>query len=755
MQAASQAYKEAMKGFLRNHGFMRVTVGVINQTAQASAYVDDAESFTYYSSLTKPFDNYQVTELYAACDQDWSAVDGSMYFLPRSSEDVVLNAGLVTGELLGEIEICFPVALSIKGLTIDFGKAYPVDFKIESDKNTVKIEGNGDGHFVTEEIFDDATYLRIIPSTMVNGQSRFRIHQITMGIGIYFDNQQIKSATKKERISPISEELPTIDFDLTVSNKDRAFDIENEASTVNFLEIGQVVEVLYGLELENGSVEWLPGTTLYLKEWGADDEEMDFSATDRFDSMDGTYYHGQYHAEGISLYDLAVDVLDDAGVDEREYWIDPYLKDVKIENPVPAVSHKEALQLIANAGRCILYQDRSGNIFIKSSFIPDMFPSSDNETYFSHVGKILDLTEKSSYGLAAEDFTGADSKQYFLPRNGGGNEYLDAGYVSEAVAGEDGSFSENPSIVIALEAAFKCFGMTLEFGRNHPVSMVFHAYYNEQLMEDYVVNQLSDVSIINHEFPEFDQLILEFTKGVPNNRVVLNRITFGDSTDYLLEYGSELTKTPKGTQLAKVRELQVVRTVYGPSSEGEMELANEKVNVTAANNRHTFYFTNASYSLSVDIVNAQSGQTANIVSSSAYYAEVEFSGVAGEIEVSVSGKEYSKIYPRISRQLYTTGSLETWENPLVSSVSHGTDLAEWVGDYMRSDRDYDIAYRGEPRLDANDIAFLENKYVPDLLIRIYEHTLKFNGAFSGTIKARRDMSNVAAAKNRLAAFRLF
>ena len=61
MQAASQAYKEAMKGILRNHGFMRVTVGVINQTAQASAYVDNAESFTYYSSLTKPFDNYQVT----------------------------------------------------------------------------------------------------------------------------------------------------------------------------------------------------------------------------------------------------------------------------------------------------------------------------------------------------------------------------------------------------------------------------------------------------------------------------------------------------------------------------------------------------------------------------------------------------------------------------------------------------------------------------------------------------------------------
>ena len=93
--------------------------------------------------------------------------------------------------------------------------------------------------------------------------------------------------------------------------------------------------------------------------------------------------------------------------------------------------------------------------------------------------------------------------------------------------------------------------------------------------------------------------------------------------------------------------------------------------------------------------------------------------------------------------------METWENPLVSGISHGNDLAEWIGDYMRADREYDLSYRGEPRIDANDIAFLENKYVPDLLIRIYEHTLKFNGAFSGTIKARRDMSNVAAAKNRL------
>ena len=751
MQAASNEYKELMRRKWRNPlSYVRVTIGLINQQAQSTAYVPEPDRYAYFSNLMRPMDNYQVTELYCTCDQDYTTVDGSMYFLPRDQEAVVLNQGIVTEQLLGPIEIRFPVQYDIKGLTVEFGKAYPVDFRIESDNNTVEITGNTDGHFVTEEIFDGATFLRFTPSVMVNGQSRFRIHMITMGIGIYFDNRKIKSATKKEHISPIMEELPTIDFSLTVNNKDRAFDIENEESTVNFLEIGQAIEVSYVQAMDDGSIEWLPGATLYLKEWSADDEEMDFSATDRFDGMDNIYYRGQYRAEGISLYDLAVDVLTDAAVDYREYWIDPYLRDVKVSNPMPAVSHKEALQLIANAGRCILYQDRAGNIFLKSSFIPDMTPASDNETYFSHASNVLDKTTKRAYAMAAVDYTDVQPTQYFLPRDQAGSEYLNTGYISEAVADENGIFTANPSLSIALEAAFKCFGLTLEFGRNYPATMVFHAYYNGQLMEDYEVPGLSEVTVVSHEFPEFDRLVLEFTRGVPNNRVVLNNITFGDSTDYVLEYGVELTKTPKGTQLAKVRELQVIRTLYGLSAESAKELAKETVSVTAADNRYTFYFSNPSYGLTAAITAVQDGQNVTIIECSAYSATVELTGITGEVEVAISGKEYVVTQAKVSRQLNPTGQLETWENPLVSDVIHAANLADWIGDYMRADREYDLQYRGEPRLDANDIAFLENKYVPDLLLRVYEHTLKFDGAFSGTIKARRDMGNVAAAKNRLA-----
>lgn len=754
MQAASSEYKELMRRKWRNPlSHLRITIGMINQAAQASARIPEAEQYTYYSDLTKPMDNYKVQELYVSCDQNYSTVDGSMYFLPREPDSVVLNQGIVTRELLGTIEIHFPIAYDVKGLTIEFGKAYPVDFSIVSDKNTVVVTGNTSGRYVTEEIFESATFLKFVPTAMVNGQSRFRINQITMGIGIYFDSKKILSATKKEHISPISEEIPTIDFRVTIDNQDRAYDIENEESSVNFLEVGQSMEALYGQALDNGTIEWLPGVTLYLKSWSADDEEMSFSASDRFDSMNGTYYLGDYHKEGISLYDGANDVLQDAGIDSRDYWLDPYLKTVRIYNPIPAVAHKEALQLIANAGRCILYQDRAGKIYLKSSFVPNMKASSDNAAYFSNTEAILDKATKSVYALSGQGYTVTDGSVYFMPRKGEAAEYLNVGYISEAVADEKGIFAENPSLKIVLEATYKCFGLTLLFGRNPPEKAVIRVYNGETVAEEYAVLALVRETVINHEFPEFDSIVIEFVRGKPNNRVVLEEVVFGDSTDYHLEYGTELLKSPEGTQLSKVRELQVVRTLYGPSNKEAMELLRETVQISESGERYTFYWSNASYEVTAELVNPGNGQNVSIVEHSAYFATVEFIGT-GTMEIVFSGKEYTINTAKVVRNLNTLGSQEVWENPLVSELSHATDLAEWIGDYLMADREYDLSYRGEPRLEANDLAFLENKYVPEMLVRVTDHTLKYNGGLSGNIKARRDVSYVEEAKNKLAGQRL-
>ena len=104
-------------------------------------------------------------------------------------------------------------------------------------------------------------------------------------------------------------------------------------------------------------------------------------------------------------------------------------------------------------------------------------------------------------------------------------------------------------------------------------------------------------TVINHEFAEWDRLKLEFTKGVPHSRVFLYNLTFGDDTDYKLEYSRDLTGSPKGKQLSKVKEVQVVRLLYGKGQEADVELARETITVTAADNQYALYFSNPAYGL--------------------------------------------------------------------------------------------------------------------------------------------------------------
>ena len=50
MQAASSKYKEVMRRKWRNPlSHLRVTIGLINQEAQASAYIPDPDQYTYFS----------------------------------------------------------------------------------------------------------------------------------------------------------------------------------------------------------------------------------------------------------------------------------------------------------------------------------------------------------------------------------------------------------------------------------------------------------------------------------------------------------------------------------------------------------------------------------------------------------------------------------------------------------------------------------------------------------------------------------
>ena len=88
-------------------------------------------------------------------EQDFSKVDGTMYFLPEEYSDYdFYNNGMVTSGLLESIYISFVGNFAdIKGLTIDFGECHPTSFTIQSDNGTKTYENSGK-IFVTEDTFD-------------------------------------------------------------------------------------------------------------------------------------------------------------------------------------------------------------------------------------------------------------------------------------------------------------------------------------------------------------------------------------------------------------------------------------------------------------------------------------------------------------------------------------------------------------------------------------------------------------------------
>ena len=727
MQLVSKEYKEQIRKPLRNHSFMTVTVGIVNQEAQAGVSVDSTKEYAYFAELKKPFDNYDVTIPYAVLEERFTKVDDSMFFMPRENmRYTYINQGIVVKNIGDVIRLVFPLPYDIKGLTIDFSHVYPVDFDIVSNVNTVQIRGSNKQLFVTDEVFYRATFIEIKPVRMIHGENRLRVNKITMGLGIFFNNTKILSSSKKEHISPIMKELQSIDFDVKIENKDRVFDIENSKSAINFMELGQSVKVTYGYELDDGHIEWVNGCTLNLKSWSADDKTLSLSATDIFDNLNGIYRKGVYSHTGISLYDLAIDVLKDAKVDTRDYYIDSYLKTVFINNPVPAIDHKSALQLIANAGRSLLYQDRTGKICIKSSFLPKMSVSGTDEDYYSKVTGILNGNEKQHYASSADRYSQVEDSVFFLPRNIQGSTYLNTGYISRSISNQDGTFDIIPTVSITMEADLLVFGLRLSFHGYAPKEVTFKAYNDGELKDTYKVYNLELEAVIFHEFPLMDRLDIEFNKIQAYNRVVLDNIVFGDVTDYSFEYEKELKKYPVGTLLEKTKVLNTIRTVYQPSTESIKELVKETV---ARQGKYVFQLSNASYGFVVN-------QGANILRSSSFEIEIE---TQSSMEVIISGYEYVVAKQSITKELNVTGKTAKWENPLISSVKHAELISDWVGEYYNSDREYNLTDRGEPRLDAGDLAFLENKYVDGMIIKLEDYTLSFNGALSGSAKARRVM----------------
>lgn len=737
MQKVSKAYKESMKSSLRERAYIMISFGLVNQEAQAKATVDNG-SYAYYSNKDNIFGEHIDDTVYATLEEEFTKVDGSMFFLPRATEGGrYYDTGIVSDKLVSEARCEVVISLNtiatdFKGLTINFGENYPVDFDIVgSTGQTIEFRGNTKSKWSTEEVLENTTYIKLVFYKMKNPQSRLRIYSIMFGYGLVYYNDSVMSSALDSYVSPIGADVPQFDFSVTLKNYDHYFNVDNPNSAINYLETGQEMDIMYGYQTPGSdTIEWIQGNHLWCSEWESDDNTATIRCQDIFRNMDGEYVKGLYSATGKSCYALAEEILKDAGI--SEYYIDPRLKKLYSNNPIPRVKYKEALQIIANACRCVLTQSRDGKVQIKSNFMPSASIATNGEETYSNAANVLTDTPKVEYATLAGNYTPTDGTMFFLPRNG--KAALTTGYVSKEISGANGTFTKNPIVTITMEAIRAYYGLKLVFGAALPAAFTIRTYKGGEPVNEYPVekDEINTTSIILRDFDDFDVMKIEFTKTAePYNRIVLNYFSLSDVVDFTMNR-RDMTSSPKAIKQELIKEVIVPCYTYQENNREE-NLVYEDIDVVAGE-VETYYIQDPSYGYKVKLDEVEGKAT--VVAWSNYFVTIKFN-VTGSFKLEVQGYRYKIVEKYATVSLNARGKTVKWKNPLISNTTMANELAAWLADYYTAGIEYEYDTRGNPELDATDIVYQENEFHNGMRVNIYRHTVNFKQAFSGRVTARR------------------
>lgn len=749
MQFTSKAYKQEQLQEYRQRSYVSVYLGVISKEAQDNAYV--SSDLLPISDTSQILAEPNFEAYYGMLEQNFFRVDGSMMYPPSDLRLVALYQGAIGEGLLDGITFEFNgyTSLEIKGLTIDFGDYYPTRLQITNGNDTYTYD-NSASQFVCEDVFHDTSQIIITPLAMVGGQQRMRILSIMFGVGLTFDNTQLLSTSRQNSVSHISDTLPSKSFNFKISNRSKKFSQDDPNSFIHFLEEQQTVEYSYARDVPTGYDEWgyptgmekyfIDGGVVQLKTWSSNDAEASFSAVGFLDYQKSTYYKGKYYPNGTTVYDEALRILTDAGIEN--YRLDSYLKNLLVYNPVPNDTHKACLQLLANYARCILYEDRQGRVVIESSFVPDvtLVTCTDAEDS-TNIEDVVTEAEVKSYQSTELNYSQLNTFMYLKPRSGG-----DSGYTTNVIAGGDGYFSEyqpintedddtlqthsgvyiatsqgdyrfTPSITIDFEAQWTFYNVEIDYGFSAPKEIIINAYADGALVssETHTADEYFGlVQVYEQEFREVDRIQIQFVRTHPGQRIHVDHIKFGDVTDYTVRY-RDMISAPVAMSLDTVKRVDFHYYTYEP---GAAPASLVKTNVSVGDNLITIK--DASTDYAVSWVDSNASGTLTIVESGAYYIVVNASA-AGKVDIT--GTKYVVSDNIYQLNVNETGIVKTVKNDLVSTFDQAVVDAGWVAEHFAADTEYDITYRGEPALDCDDLIYVENKYVTNNLVRITEETL--------------------------------
>ena len=388
MQTVSQAWKNAHKQTLLNESFVEVSLDIADPDALGDASSQD-NGAVYISDTEQVVSEVDKSIVpYCTLEQNLWLLDSSRKTIPESDFG---DCGYI-GDVLSDADGYFgksPIITInfsqvhtnlIPGITITWGTAYneyAEDFTITAyngDEIVAEkmVIGNKSVKSVTmvDIINYDRITVRIMRWCLPN--HRPRVEEIFIGMNKVYSKADLFDYTHTQTVDPISTSLPKMEVKFSVSNVDNEYNPYNKEGLAKYLMSRQEIKTRYGLKRSDNTTEWIKGGNFYLSEWSAKQNGLtaEFTARDLLEFLSDTYKDGVTTISERSLYSLALHLLETADLplngDGTVKWvIDESLKSIYTSAPLPEDSRANCLQLIANAGGCVIFQDRTGTLRIE------------------------------------------------------------------------------------------------------------------------------------------------------------------------------------------------------------------------------------------------------------------------------------------------------------------------------------------------------------------------------------------------------
>ena len=406
MIAVSETWKAVQKETILPESFVEVTYWITEPGAQnvATPSNNGATFFSDHNAILDVASKY--FKKYATLENNIWALDGSFGILP--DKEPYGDTGYVADAEYPTVTISFPNVRThpIPGVTIVWSETYG-EYATRCRITAL----NGTEVVASEEFLNDSVrstfempisgydriYIEIID--WVIADHRPRIERVYLGALEVYTKADLLKYSHRHNVDLLSTELPKNEIVFSLDNSSNVWNPDNPVGNVRYLADRQEVSVRYGYKLADG-IEWIPAGTFWVSEWDTPNNglEATFTARDLLEFMNIPYTGPRVG----TLYDIAIAALDQADLPRADngnprYLVDEALKSISTDFSVDVEPYTAAviLQMVANAGQCVMYQDREGFLRVER-YSPKL---SDHEitqdVSYTHPERVLTKPPKS------------------------------------------------------------------------------------------------------------------------------------------------------------------------------------------------------------------------------------------------------------------------------------------------------------------------------------------------------------------------